>query len=598
MNAFNTLQWRIVLAYTSLIVVSMGVLSFYMVNFLSDYHDSNLRDRMTNQTEVLVESVRPYFTDQLDNSELRDITRRVGEIIDARVTIVSTDGTVLDDTGENPSIMDNHSNRPEIQVAINKGVGHSTRYSKTIGKELRYTAVQIEIDEAIVGIARIGIPDSDVTSNVNSIVAQVAVAITVVTIIATLLGYYLARRTSRSLRLITEAARHLASGNLNNAPVEALTSDETQDLADAFNRMADSLKDMIGDLSEERNKLSAILDTMTDGVVVIRRKFYLRTGEGLIELMNPASLSLLNISIEESIGGRFMETIKDHELQDLVHQAADTNEQQYSEIELMHPRRYFGAVATPIFGEGGEGVLLTLHDLTRIRQVDTTRRQFVSNVSHELRSPIASIRAMTETLAGGALDEPVAAREFVGRIHAEIQRMSNIVDELLQLSRLESGEVSLESEPFDLNGLIKEIELEFRTSAQSKNIGITSMLFEALPQVYGEREKIRQVLINLVDNALKFTEKDGSLQLSSTYADGNVRVEVSDTGIGIAEEDQDHIFERFYRVDSSRKFPGTGLGLSIAKHIVQAHGGDIAVSSTQGEGCRFHFSIPIPDKFK
>ena len=568
-----------------------------MVNFLSDYHDSNLRDRMTNQTEVLVESVRPYFTDQLDNSELRDITRRVEEIIDARVTIVSTDGTVLDDTGGNPSIMDNHSNRPEIQVAINKGVGHSTRYSKTIGKDLRYTAVRIEIDEVIVGIARIGIPASDVTSNVNSIVAQVAVAITVVTIIATLLGYYLARRTSRSLRLITEAARHLASGNLNNAPVEALTSDETQDLADAFNRMSDSLRDMIENLSEERNKLSAVLDTMTDGVVVIRRKFYLRTGEGLIELINPAALSLLNVSIEESIGGRFMETIKDHELQDLVHQAAETNEQQYSEIELMQPRRYFGAVATPIFGEGGEGVLLTLHDLTRIRQVDTTRRQFVSNVSHELRSPITSIRAMTETLEGGALDEPVVAREFVGRIHAEIQRMSNIVDELLQLSRLESGEVSLESKPFDLNELIKEIELEFRTPARSKNIGITSMLLEALPEVHGEREKIRQVLINLVDNALKFTDNHGSLQLSSTYADGNVRVEVSDTGIGITEEDQDHIFERFYRVDSSRKFPGTGLGLSIAKHIVQAHGGDIGVSSTHGEGCRFHFSIPIHDKF-
>ena len=597
MNSFNTLQWRIVFAYTSLIVVSMGVLSFYMVNFLSDYHDSNLRDRMTNQTEVLVESVRPYFTDQLDNSELRDITRRVEEIIDARVTIVSTDGTVLDDTGGNPSIMDNHSNRPEIQVAINKGVGHSTRYSKTIGKDLRYTAVRIEIDEVIVGIARIGIPASDVTSNVNSIVAQVAVAITVVTIIATLLGYYLARRTSRSLRLITEAARHLASGNLNNAPVEALTSDETQDLADAFNRMSDSLRDMIENLSEERNKLSAVLDTMTDGVVVIRRKFYLRTGEGLIELINPAALSLLNVSIEESIGGRFMETIKDHELQDLVHQAAETNEQQYSEIELMQPRRYFGAVATPIFGEGGEGVLLTLHDLTRIRQVDTTRRQFVSNVSHELRSPIASIRAMTETLEGGALDEPVVAREFVGRIHAEIQRMSNIVDELLQLSRLESGEVSLESKPFDLNELIKEIELEFRTPARSKNIGITSMLLEALPEVHGEREKIRQVLINLVDNALKFTDNHGSLQLSSTYADGNVRVEVSDTGIGITEEDQDHIFERFYRVDSSRIFPGTGLCLSIAKHIVQAHGGDIGVSSTHGEGCRFHFSIPIHDKF-
>ncbi len=593
MTVFNTLQWRIVLAYTVLIVVSMAALSFYLVNFLSAYHDSNLRDRMTKQSEVLVESIRPYFTDQLDDSELRDITRRIGEIIDARVTIVAIDGTVLDDTGENPSIMDNHITRPEIEIAITNGVGHSTRFSQTLGTEFRYTAVSVEVDEVLVGIARIGISAVDITNNVNSILGQIALAITIVTSISTLLGYYLARRTSRSVRSMTQAARRLAGGDLDSKPVEALASDETQDLAAAFNRMSEALRGMIGDLSEERNKLSAVLDTMADGVVVIRRRFYLRRGEGLIELMNPAAQELLGIPVVSSVGSRFMEVIKDEELQSLVYRASETNEQQYSEVELLQPRRYFGSVATPLLSsEGDEGVLLTLHDLTRIRQVDITRKQFVSNVSHELRSPITSIKAMAETLEGGALDEPAVAREFVSRIHAEIWRMNNIVDELLQLSILDSGQVGLDIKPFDLNGLINEVKDEFATSAESNNVILTTV-FEDLPEVNGEKEKIRQVLVNLIDNALKFTLPNGAITMSSKFMGSEILVGITDTGIGIEEDNQEQIFERFYRVDNSRKYDGTGLGLSIAKHIIQAHGGSLWVRSKKGEGSTFYFSLVI-----
>ena len=591
MTIFNTLQWRIVLAYTVLIVVSMAALSFYLVNFLNGYYDSNLRDRMTKESEVLVESIRPYFTDHLDDSELGDITRRIGKIIDARVTVVAIDGTVLDDTGGNPSIMDNHITRPEIEAAITDGIGYSTRFSQTLDKEYRYTAVPVAVDEVVVGIARIGIPAADITSSLNSILGQIALAITIVTSISTFLGYYLARRTSRSVRSMTEAARRIASGDLDGTPVEALASDETQDLAAAFNRMSEALSNIIGDLSAERNKLSAVLDTMADGVVVIRRRFYLRKGEGLIELMNPAAQELLGIPVVNSVGNRFMEVIKNEELQKLVYLASETNEQQHSEVELLQPRRYFGSLATPLLSGGGEeGILLTLHDLTRIRQVDNTRKQFVSNVSHELRSPITSIKAMAETLEGGALDEPFVAREFVSRIHAEIRRMNSIVDELLQLSILDSGQVSLDIKPFDLNGLINEVKDEFAIIAESNNVILTTV-FEDLPQVNGEKEKIRQVLVNLVDNALKFTLPDGAITMSSKFIGSEILVEITDTGIGIEEDNQEQIFERFYRVDNSRKYDGTGLGLSIAKHIIQAHGGLLGVRSKKGEGSTFYFSL-------
>jgi len=594
MKFFHTLQWRIVLSYTSLIVISIAALSLYMFSFVLGSHVSELEKRLEQQTLLLGEFAGQYFQGNITFEELKTTSQNIGDIIEARVTIISKDGIVIVDSWEDPKLMEIHLSRPEVEDAMSTGLGKSNRFSTTVKQELMYTAIAVQIEGSTYGVARIAIPKSNFTITYNSIIATIAFSSLLVTTLSVLLGFYLARRTSRSLRSITESAMSLSRGELNTE-IEAKSSDETQDLAEAFNSMAKSLSRIINDLSEERNKLSAVLNTMDNGVIVIRQLFYLRQGEGIIELMNPAAAELLQISQKTAVGQRFMETLSDQDLQNLVSVAIKTQKQQHTDVDLTQPKIYISAIATPLIGEGNDnkGVLLVLHDLTRIRQVDVTRKQFVSNVSHELRSPLASINAMVETLEDGALEDTNVSKEFIGRIHRDVDRMRDIVEELLELSRLESGLFPLALIEVNPYSLIQEIKSVFQSQAENKNISITLNDSDNIPNIKCEKRKIHQVLSNLVDNSLKFTPDAGHIQISVALAGNSVLFEVSDSGLGIPQEDQPHVFERFYRVDSSREHKGTGLGLSIAKHIIEAHGGTITLTSSEGHGSNFAFTIPI-----
>ncbi|MBI4338139.1 MAG: HAMP domain-containing protein [Chloroflexi bacterium] len=584
MKLLHSLQWRIVLAYTALMFVSMGAVSIYLVNFVRDTYISNLEERLAQEASLVGEATGRFFRGPLDPADLQVASERIGNLINARVTVVARDGTVLADTWEDPTVMENHTLRPEFQDALSTGLGRDTRTSTAVGQELLYTAVPIRVDGTLMGVARVAVPTSTIQANVNRIITTISLAAIIVTVLSLALGYFLARRTSRSVRSVTEAARRLAAGALEQR-VEALSSDETQELANAFNRMATTLRDMIRDLSGERNKLAAVLDTMADGVVVIQ-------SEGQIELVNRAAEELLSLSPRGVVGGRFMEVVRDHDLQRLVSRSLETRQRQHGEVELFHRRRFFSAIATPLARGGPSGTLLTLHDLTRIREVETTRKEFVSNVSHELRSPLASVKAMVETLEDGAVEEQQVARDFIRRIHREVDRMIGMVEDLLDLSRLESGQATLHLSPVDLRPLLDEVRAQFQERADSKQITVDIVLPEALPRVLGEEEKLRQVLANLLDNALKFTPERGSVTLSAKAGDRVVKVSVKDNGIGIPEEHLPHIFERFYKVDRSRRDGGSGLGLAIVKHIVRAHGGEVAVESREGEGSTFSFTVP------
>ena len=267
------------------------------------------------------------------------------------------------------------------------------------------------------------------------------------------------------------------------------------------------------------------------------------------------------------------------------------HEMRQSHLELLRQRRLVGAIAIPL-GDSGEGVLLSLHDLTAFRQLETTRREFVSNVSHELRSPVASIRSMVETLSGGAIDDRQTAADFVARIEQDVRRMDTLVSELLELSRLESGQVALDVRPLSLRPIAADTVAAFRDRISGRGVDVSVEMPGDLPLVSGESEKIRQVLTNLMDNALKFTPPGGRITMSALPDRRNVIARVSNSGDGIAPEHLPHLFERFYKVDRSRRDQGTGLGLAIVKHIVLAHGGDVDVESSLGEGATFTFTLP------
>ena len=390
------------------------------------------------------------------------------------------------------------------------------------------------------------------------------------------LAFLLLRRPVRSIRSVTEGARRLARGDLGHR-VESDASDETRELVSAFNAMAVALRETVQGFSDEGGKLSAVLDTMADGVVLVR-------SEGRIEEMNGAAGALLGLKPEGARDRPFMEVVRDHDLRLLMTRALESRQQERDEVELLNHRRFVSAIATPLAGSESTGVLLTLHDLTQLRQVETTRREFVSNVSHELRTPLSSVKALAEALESGALDDADTARDFVRRIHGEADRMSALVDELLELSRLESGQAPLVMETVDVAALAR-VEIEaFQLRAEAAGATLQARLPESPALVRGERDKLRQVLGNLLDNALKFTPNGGTVTVLVRAAAGGVEVAVQDTGAGIPAEHLPHVFERFYKADRARGDGGTGLGLAIVRHIVEAHGGTARAESREGEG--------------
>ena len=580
----RTLQWRITLAFTALIILTLGVASFYLVTSVRSSYLTNLETRLEHEVRLVAEAGARYFSEQADTSALQAAVERMSANIAARVTLIARDGTVLADSAEDPAGMANQAVQPEVARALDAGVGISTRRSGTAGEELIYVAVPVIAGESVQGVARVAAPAAQAQDSVNRSITVIALIGIAGAVFAVLLGYGVASRTSRSIGALTEGARQLTAGELDYR-VQAQGRDETQELAQAFNRMAVSLRNLVRDLSVERGKLTAVLNTMADGVVVI-------DGSGRIVLVNHAAEESLNLTGGDVLDRRFTEIIRDHNLQQLVARCTEQREVQHEEVEIPQWQRYLSVITTPLAEHGDSSVLLTMHDLTRIRQVETTRREFVSNVSHELRGPLAAVKILAESLASGALKEKKRAKDFLRRIDSEVDRMTAMVNELMELSRIESEQSGLQHAPLDLHPFINALRAEHYERTEKRKIAFDVAVPDYLPRVRGDEEKLRQVFDNLLSNALKFTPEDGRISLSAQQENGKVCLRVADTGVGIPRKHLPHIFERFYKVDRSRHSEGFGLGLAIVKHIVQAHGGEIHAESAEGQGTTFTVILP------
>ena len=421
----------------------------------------------------------------------------------------------------------------------------------------------------------------------KEVLGIVGVAAGVAVALAVIFGFILARRATRSLRMVVQGAQNIASGDLDHR-VRTLSADETVYLADALNRIGESLKRVGSGYAEEHGTMSAVLATMSDGVAVI-------DSDGKIALSNPAAHDLLGLEVTERDGHRFVELVRDHELNRLLADCRNSQENRYAEVELTGSRRYLGAIATPLHvrSEQPPDVLLVVHDLTQAQRVETTRREFVANVSHELRTPLASIRAAAESLEGGALEERPLALQFMGHILREVDRMSLLVEELLELSRLQTGQAALNIGSVDISVPITQAVDQSRPRANAAGIDMALNCPMSPVSVLGDHDKLRQLVGNLLENGIKFTPTGGSITIAVEPGEDEVAVIVSDTGTGISEEHLPHVFERFYKADKSRGDGGTGLGLAIANHVVLAHNGRIWVESREGEGSRFTFTVPV-----
>ena len=396
-------------------------------------------------------------------------------------------------------------------------------------------------------------------------------------------SFLMARSIAHPVHNVAEGARRLARGDLDHR-VRTSSLRETRQLNEAFNEMAVTLRDLVRGLDDERSLLAVVMETMADGVIVL-------DSDNRVRLINRAAQWLLDADIHTTRGRPLAEIVRDHEILELTSNSAATGRIRSAEIELLHHRRFLHAIATPISERPRRGVLLTLQDVTRLRQAQTTRREFVSNVSHELRSPLASIRAMVETLDNGAIDDSEVARDFLSRIHGDVERMTAMVDELLELSILESGQMPIHLAPVELRGIADKVLERFEMRAASRGVKLLSRIPADLPYLMADSGKLDQILTNLVENALKFTPEGGRVSLSANAVREGIEIRVADTGIGIPREHLPHVFERFYKVDRARRNVGTGLGLAITRRLAQAHGGDITVRSVEGEGSVFTFRL-------
>ncbi len=311
-----------------------------------------------------------------------------------------------------------------------------------------------------------------------------------------------------------------------------------------------------------------------------------------IVLANPAAEKLFKFKQSQIIDKPLIEAIPDHEIDSLAKKCLSTASEQSAQIDSMNGR-FLRVISVPITTGEIKGALILFQDLTEIRSLQTMRREFVGNISHELRTPLAAIKAIVDTLRDGAIDDRVAATDFLDRLDIEVDGMTQMVNELIELSRIETGKIKLKLEPVNLNTLAEEVITRLTPQADRHQISISTKLYSDLPLVQADRERIQQVMVNILHNAIKFTPSGGKIEVSTGLDGQTVITQVSDTGIGISQEDLPHIFERFFKADKSRSSGGTGLGLAIAKHTVQIHGGNVWVRSELGKGSTFGFSLPL-----
>ena len=399
-----------------------------------------------------------------------------------------------------------------------------------------------------------------------------------------LLVLFINDRSSQPVATLTIAAQQMSMGNFSNL-VFPENSQALDELTQALKVMARQLGAQIDALTSERAKLSAVLNQMTDGVMIV-------DVDGRVQLLNPAAERIFQIKESAGLGRSIVEVIRYHQLVELWRKAK-AGERESITLEIGAQHLFLQVVAIPLKTAFSGSIMVLFQDLTQMRRLETVRRDFISNVSHELRTPLASLKALAETLQEGALEDPPAARRFIIRMETEIDNLTQLVNELLELSRIESGKVPLSFHRIQPCDLLRPATERMALQAERAGLELQLDCLPELPAVFADPDRITQVLINLIHNAVKFTPPGGKITVSA-YEDGDhIVFFVRDTGVGIARKDLTRIFERFYKADRARSGGGTGLGLSIARHMIESHGGYIWAESEEQVGSTFYFSLPI-----
>lgn len=605
------IRTQLTLRYIGIVLVVLLAMYFYLATMLKD----SMSHRITSELEIQAALTREFLIEKLpakDNFTYKAIdplVNRLGETGKARVTFIDLEGVVWGDTerdGQALREMDNHLKRPEVQDALQFGKGIRDRYSDTTQTEFRYYAMPIyrdasthaSPDEAstLIGICRVALPMEAVNTAIDNLRRIVLLASVAGLTLAIVFSIFSTKIITKPIEKLTQMTQSVAAGKIDSrVPVDS--KNELGQLSRNFNLMADRVQEQIDKISEEHRRLETILTDMGEGVLLVNGAFE-------ITYANSMAISMLSLP-DVYVGKALIEINRIPELHTLLQAAEQTETVAFAEIRLGNLTEPEAEV-TVVPVSTGEEYVIVIHDVTKERQLERIRADFVANVSHELRTPLTTIQGYAETLLNEDIPRSKTSEQFIVKILTHSSRLSRLVSELLELSRLESGDVELKRTRCHLNTFHDPILEVFEPILEASELVLKWEVPEDLPEVSVDQQLFMQVLANLIDNAIKYTPDGGRITVSAEIRTSEafegtniiseeIIVHVQDTGIGIPMESQPRVFERFYRVDKgrAREMGGTGLGLAIAKHIVLRHNGRIWLESTLGEGSVFHVAIPL-----
>ena len=577
-------------SYLVLVLMALLATGWYATRSMRSFYITQTRLDLLHQAHLLT---RPFgaFIDPLRQSALDQRCKEIGRTIPTRLTVILPDGTVVGDSKAKAAEMENHGDRPEVRQALDNTEGSSIRFSGTLGQRMMYVALPIYSGNNIMGVLRVSIAIDAIDGQLRHLQVRIALGGVVIALLASMICLIISRRISQPLEIMRQGASRYARGDLSHR-LDLPDTLELAGLADAMNQMAQELERRIQAVVRQRNETQAVLSSMVEGVVALDPQ------ERVIDL-NEAAARLLNQPRTHMKGRSIQEIIRNRDLHRLVQITMADGTRNEGDITLYQSgAQILSTCCTPLNDSEGHriGVLLVLNNVTRLRRLENMRSDFAANVSHEIKTPLTAIQGFVETLHQGHVDDPQEARRFLGIIKKHVSRLTAIIDDLMQLSRLEQDEDTyrLHPEPCAVKNVIQSAAHLCHNQAAEKQIKIVMDAEEQL-QATMDADLMEQAVVNLLDNAIKYSPPDSSITVRARRAKSGIVIQVIDGGIGIPHKHLPRLFERFYRVDKarSRAAGGTGLGLAIVKHIIQAHGGRVTVNSIQGSGSTFSLHLPV-----
>ena len=586
----SRILWKIYTVFVAIILLAAVIVSSGVSRLLEQKTLGEVKQTLEVRTLLLSNLILPCLGEEVSPS-LQSMIKRLGHETHTRFTLIGVRGVVLADSDKNPVLMDNHARRPEVLDSLHYGFGLATRFSDSLQTEMMYLARPIRDQQKLLGYARASLPLILIQERISESRKAIIFGVGIVTLIALLFGFILARHFIRPLLEMTRMAEAMAAGDFGQR-LNICRQDEIGRLGQAFNSMAEKSLARIETINTDRAKLNAILTGMVEGVVAVDRD------EKIIH-MNQAAALLLQVDNHKSLGQPIWEVTRLHDLCSVLNDARKSDSELKKSMNISYGvrERVVDMHAAPLKNGSQEtvGAMVVLLDVSELRHLEIVRRDFVTNASHELKTPITAIRAMVETMIDDSENMSEEIRiSFLNKISNQSLRLSAIIVDLMALSRFELQPDQVHNHVVDLGDLVKSLVQGLKLAAEEKSLILEYIEADESLRITSDEESLGQAITNLLDNAIKYTPQGGHITARLYKTGEEAIIEVEDTGIGIEPQDKERIFERFYRVDKarSRELGGTGLGLAIVRHIVMANRGRIEVESQPGSGSTFRLIFP------